>query len=199
MQNGWMTGVTLALLVAAPVAIQAQTATEKAGMKAEQPADKTKGTVDKAKGATKDSWITAKTKIALYADDRVPGMDISVDTQKGMVSLRGKVASADQKRVAEEVAKTVDGVTSVRNDLQVVPASERKAVNAEDKDLKNSVQSRIKQDARLKGSDIDVRVDSGVVTLTGDVKDLGARARASEVARSVPGVRSVKNELQEKS
>ena len=44
MQNGWMTGVTLALLVAAPVAIQAQTATEKAGMKAEQPTDKTKGT-----------------------------------------------------------------------------------------------------------------------------------------------------------
>ena len=61
------------------------------------------------------------------------------------------------------------------------------------------MQSRIKQDARLKGSDIDVRVDAGVVTLTGDVKDLGARARASEVARSVPGVRSVKNELQEKS
>ena len=61
------------------------------------------------------------------------------------------------------------------------------------------MQGRIKQDTRLKGADIDVRVDAGVVTLTGDVKDLGARARASEVARSVPGVRSVKNELQEKS
>jgi hyperosmotically inducible protein len=189
MQNRWMTGITLALLAAAPVAIQAQTATEKAGMT----------TADKAMGATKDSWITAKTKIALYADDRVSGTDVNVDTQNGMVSLRGKVASADQKRAAEEVAKTVEGVTSVRNDLQVVPSAERKAVNAEDKDLKNAVQSRIKQDARLKASDIDVRVDAGVVTLTGDVKDLGARARASEVARSVPGVRSVKNELQEKS
>ena len=199
MQTGWMTGITLALLVAAPVAIQAQTATDKAGMKAEQTADATKGTVEKAKGATKDSWITAKTKIALYADDRVSGTDVNVDTHGGMVTLRGKVASADQKRVAEEVAKTVDGVTSVRNDLQVVPATERKAVNAEDKDLKSAVQSRIKQDAHLKGADIDVRVDAGVVTLIGDVKDLGTRARASEVARSVPGVRSVKNELQEKS
>jgi len=199
MQKRWMTGITLALLVAAPVVIQAQTATEKAGMKADQAADKTKGTVDKATGATKASWITAKTKIALYADDRVSGSDVSVDTQNGMVSLRGKVASADQKRAAEEVAKTVEGVTSVRNDLQVVPSTERKAVNAEDKDLKNAVQNRIKQDARLKSSGIDVRVDAGVVTLTGDVKDLGTRARASEVARSVPGVRSVKNELQEKS
>jgi len=75
--------------------------------------------------------------------------------------------------------------TSVRNDLQVVSAVERKVVNAEDKDLKSAVQRRIKQDTRLKGADIDVRVDAGVVTLTGDVKDLGARARASEVARSV--------------
>jgi osmotically-inducible protein OsmY len=116
-----------------------------------------------------------------------------------MVTLRGKVPTADQKRAAEQVTRTVDGVTSVRNDLQVVPASERKMVNAADKDLKSAVQSRIKQDARLKDSDIDVRVDAGVVTLTGDVGDVGARARASEVARSVPGVRAVKNDLQEKS
>lgn len=199
MQIRWITRVTLALLVAAPVTIQAQTATEKAGTKAEQAVDKTRETATKATGAVRDSWITAKTKIVLYADDRVSATDINVETQSGMVSLRGKVASADQKRVAEEVTKTVDGVTSVRNDLQVVPAAERKAVNAEDKELKSAVQSRIKQDTRLKGSDIGVRVDAGVVTLTGDVKDLGARARASEVARSVPGVRSVKNELQEKS
>lgn len=199
MRSRWITGVTFALLVAAPVAIQAQTATEKAGQKVDQAVEKTKDAAVKAKDATKDSWITAKTKIALYADDRVPGMDINVDTQNGMVTLRGKVATADQKRAAEEVAKTVDGATSVRNDLQVVSAAERKAVNAEDKDLKSAVQRRIKQDARLKGAGIDVRVDAGVVTLTGDVKDLGARARASEVARAVPGVRSVKNELQEKS
>jgi hyperosmotically inducible protein len=199
MKKQWMTGVTLALLVAAPVAVQAQTATEKASAKTAQAADKAKGTMDKATGATKDSWITAKTKIALYADDRVPGTDINVDTKNGTVALRGKVATADQKRAAEEVAKSVDGVTGVRNDLQVVPASERKAVSAEDKDLKSAVQTRIKEDTRLRGSDIDVRVDAGVVTLTGDVKDVGARARASEVARSVPGVRSVKNELQEKS
>lgn len=199
MRKHWMTGVTLALLVAAPVAVQAQTATEKANSKTAQATEKAKGTMEKATGATKDSWITAKTKIALYADDRVPGTDINIDTKNGAVMLRGKVASADQKRAAEEVAKSVDGVTAVQNDLQVVPASERKAVNAEDKDLKSAVKTRIKQDTRLKGSDIDVRVDAGVVTLTGDVKDVGARARASEVARSVPGVRSVKNELQEKS
>src|SRR5262245_17006898 len=199
MRKHWMTGIALALLATAPVAVQAQTTSEKASSKAAQAEDKAKGTMHKAATASKDSWITSKTKIALYADDRVPGKDVHVDTKNGTVMLRGKVGTAEQKRAAEEVAKGVEGVTAVQNDLQVVPASERKAVNAEDKDLKSAVQTRIKRDTRLKGSDIEVRVDSGVVTLTGDVKDVGARARASEVARSVPGVRSVKNELQEKS
>jgi hyperosmotically inducible protein len=198
MRSQWMTGVVLAVLIAAPVAIEAQTSTD-SGTKTERAVDKTKDAAGKATTATKDSWITAKAKIALYADDRVSGSDINVDTQNGTVTLRGKVATADEKRAAEEVAKTVDGVAAVRNELQVVPAAERKAVNAEDKDLKNAIQKRIKQDARLKGADIDVQVDRGVVTLMGDVKDVGARARASEVARAVPGVRSVKNELREKS
>jgi osmotically-inducible protein OsmY len=38
-----------------------------------------------------------------------------------------------------------------------------------------------------------------VVTLTGDVRDVRARVRASEVAHAVPGVRAVKNELKEKT
>lgn len=198
MRSPWITGVVLAMLIAAPVAIEAQTSTD-SGTKTERAVDKTQDAAGKATAATKDSWITAKTKIALYSDDRVSGSDINVDTQNGTVTLRGKVATADEKRAAQEVSKTVDGVAAVRNELQVVPAAERKAVNAEDKDLKNAIEKRIKQDARLKGSDIDVQVDRGVVTLMGDVKDVGARARASEVARAVPGVRSVKNELREKS
>jgi len=200
MPSRWVIGVAVAALAAVPGVLAAQsTTTEKAEKKVEGAADKVSDTSKKAMGATKDAWISAKTKIALYSDDRVSGTAVNVDTQNGTVTLRGKVASAEEKRAAEEVAKAVEGVTGVKNDLQVVPAGERKAVSAKDGDLKDTVQKQIKQDARLKGADIDVRVDNGVVTLMGDVKDIGARARASEVARSVPGVRSVKNELREKS
>lgn len=198
MRTELMISAALALLVAAPAVMDAQTSTE-GGSKAERAADKTKDAAGKATDAAKDSWITGKTKIALYGDDRVAGRHITVDTRNGVVTLRGKVGSDDEKRAAEEVVKTVDGVTSVKNNLQIVSSTERKAVNAEDKDVKNAVEKRIKQDARLKTADIDVRVDRGVVTLMGEVKDLGARARASEVASTVPGVRSVKNELREKS
>jgi hyperosmotically inducible periplasmic protein len=199
MDRHWMMGVTLALLLGAPMVTMAQTTTTEPPSKSERAVEKTKEATSKATAATQDSWITAKTKIALLADDRVSGTDVRVNTQSGIVTLRGKVASADEKRVAEEVTRAVDGVSSVRNELQVVPAAERKVVNAQDKDLKNAVEKRIKQDASLKAADIDVEVDKGVVTLTGDVRDVRARVRASEVARAVPGVRAVKNELKEKT
>jgi hyperosmotically inducible protein len=207
----WVTGLAVAMLAAWPAVTVAQQygtpekaekkverAADKAETKTERAVDKAGATVDKAKGATKDSWITSKAKIALYADDRVSGSSITVETKSGVVTLRGKVGSADEKKAAEEVAKSVEGATSVKNQLQVVAAGDRKAVDAKDEDLTKSVKDRLKKDARLKGSDVEVRADKGVVTLTGEVKDLGARARASEVARGVPGVRSVKNELKEK-
>jgi hyperosmotically inducible periplasmic protein len=197
MRKAWIFGVTLAALVAAPPLVGAQSTTTET--KAEQTKGKVSDTTNKMTGASKDAWLTAKTMIALYSDDRVSGSSINVDTQNGTVVLRGKVGSADEKRVAEEVTRSIDGVGTVKNELQVVSPSERKMVNAKDSDLKDSVQRQIKQDTRLKESDIEVRVDAGVVTLMGDVKDIGARARASEVARSVPGVRSVKNDLREKS
>jgi osmotically-inducible protein OsmY len=43
--------------------------------------------------------------IALFADSRAPGTSVNVDTTKGMVSLRGKVATDDEKKAAEQVAR----------------------------------------------------------------------------------------------
>jgi hyperosmotically inducible protein len=55
------------------------------------------------------------------------------------------------------------------------------------------VKARLSKDMQVKT--VDVRTDSGVVTLTGEVPSIVAAAKASEMARGVPGVKSVKNEL----
>ena len=167
-------------VAAAPFAAQAQA-----------PKDKT--TTEKAKATVSDSWITSKTKMALFADDRVKGTQVSVDTKNGIVHLRGKVDSDEAKQAAADVAKGIDGVKSVKNDLQVVSPAARKAVDTNDKEITRAVQSRLSKDGQLKK--VDVRTDGGVVTLTGEVPSLTAAAKASEMARYVGGVKSVKNEL----
>jgi len=171
------------------------TTTEKIEQKAEEAKSKVKDTAREAKAGITDSWLTSKTKIALFADERVKGRQVSVETRKGVVTLRGKVDSADAKAAAFDIAKGIEHVKSVRNELQVVAPSQRDQVDADDKKIGKSVEQRFKQDPQLKSAKIDAKVDAGVVILTGEVKSIDASARASEVARSVPGVRYVKNDL----
>jgi hyperosmotically inducible protein len=173
-------------IVTAPTYVMAQSTTDKMEQKV-------KGAAQDAKTGISDSWLTAKTKIALFGDDRIKGGQVSVETVKGVVSLRGKVDSDNAKAAAASVAQAVDGVKSVRNDLQVVPAGDRKVIDASDTDITREVEGRLAKDARLKK--VGVRTDGGAVILTGAVSSIGVSARASELARGVPGVRMVKNEL----
>jgi hyperosmotically inducible protein len=189
MRYGKMVAITMfgAFVAVAPSAAQAQQSTTDKMM------DKTKTTTEEAKTAVSDSWITSKTKIALYSDERVKGTQVSVDTKNGVVHLRGKVDSDESKAAAAEVAKGIEGAKSVKNDLQVVAPTARKAVDASDKDISKTVETRLHKDANLKK--VDVRSDGGVVTLTGEVTSITNSARASEMARGVAGVKAVKNEL----
>jgi hyperosmotically inducible periplasmic protein len=156
-------------------------------------ADETKkSTTESMKTNASDSWITAKTKIALMADSRVPGTSVNVVTQKGMVYLRGKVESDAAKAAAEEVARGIEGAQAVKNELEVVPASAKKVVEAKDDEITKAVKTRFKGDAKLKS--LDVRTDNGVVTLQGKLPNINDSVRASQMAREVPGVRAVRND-----
>ena len=173
-------------VAAVPTYVMSESTTDKIEHKA-------KSAAKDAKAGISDSWLTAKTKIALFADERVKGRQVSVETVNATVTLRGKVDSDEAKAAAGSVAKSVEGVKSVRNDLQVVPPGDRKMTDASDKDITQQVEGRLAKDAQLKK--VEVRADKGAVILTGAVPSIGASARASELAREVPGVRSVKNEL----
>jgi len=195
MRYGQIVAVTVlgVFVMATSFAAEAQTTKDKVENKMEQAKDSAKSTTQEAKTAVSDSWVTSKAKIALFADERVKGSQVSVDTKNGIVHLRGKVDSAEAKAAAAAVAAGIEGAKSVKNDLQVVAPAARKAVDANDKDIAKAVETRMARDTQLKK--VDVRTDGGVVTLTGEVSSIMVAAKASEQARTVPGVKSVKNEL----
>jgi osmotically-inducible protein OsmY len=66
-----------------------------------------------------DSVITTKVKSLLAGDDFLKSFQISVETYKGTVQLSGFVGSEKAVDKAGEVARSVKGVTSVKNDLIV--------------------------------------------------------------------------------
>ena len=64
-----------------------------------------------------------KTRFDLAATDDLRDSTINVDVDNAVVTLTGTVASAAQKTRAETVAKGIDGVTSVKNQLKVQAAN----------------------------------------------------------------------------
>jgi osmotically-inducible protein OsmY len=140
-----------------------------------------------------DSRLAVKINTALWNDLR--GRQISVDTQDGVVTLRGKIDSEETKRAAGDSIGRLEGVKEVRNELQVVPPDRRAEVDAKDEAIARALDARFKQDPQLQDAVIGVRVDAGVVTLSGQVRGAATSSRAVELARGVPGVRSVRNEL----
>lgn len=72
-----------------------------------------------------DAGITAQVKAALVREPGVHSLKINVDTYENVVTLKGEVTDTKEKLAAERVARGVEGVKGVRDELKVeAPAVE---------------------------------------------------------------------------
>lgn len=89
--------------------------------------DKNRADYEKDKGSStigtgaNDSWLWFKTRAALLTTADLRESTINVDVVNDVVTLKGTVETAAQKTKAEQVAKDIDGVKSVKNELKVAP------------------------------------------------------------------------------
>ena len=77
------------------------------------------GAGQKTGQAVDDAAITAKVKTALAKDKDTSAMAVNVDTDKGYVTLKGEVKSASERDKAAQLARNVEGVRGVNNNLAV--------------------------------------------------------------------------------
>ena len=114
------------------VACNRQESAQTAGQKVDSALEKTKDKVEDARQATSealkttrtaisDSAITASVKASLAADAEFKMLDIRVETSSGRTVLRGSAPNAQARDRATQIARSVDGVTSVDNELEIRP------------------------------------------------------------------------------
>ena len=103
--------ILLSLLIALPVFAE----TDRMSMEKAKQEAKVAGA--EAKRATQNAALTGKVKSALAADVGLKTVTIDVDSEGGVVTLKGNVDTLDTKRRAEATAKKVSGVTEVHNEL----------------------------------------------------------------------------------
>lgn len=176
---------------------------ERTGDKAEQLADRTGEKMDNATGKADnfmdDSIITTKVKAELLSNDAIESGDISVETEKGVVTLSGFVASQDQVQHALNVTEKVEGVQSVSDKLNVKGEDDQSLKEyADDAMITSAVKAKLLTDDVVPSLGVSVETQDGVVQLTGEVENDGQATQAENVAKGIDGVKSVKNDLKVK-
>ncbi len=144
-----------------------------------------------------DSVLTSKVKVALIDDSITKAGQINVETYRGVVQLGGFVDNSQQKAQATKVARSITGVKEVRNDLVV--STKPHASTGQDYDdsmLTAAVKGKLTENSDTKAHQINVGTEKGVVQLTGFVDSTVMKTKAGELARSVDGVKSVRNDLE---
>jgi hyperosmotically inducible protein len=153
-----------------------------------------------------DSWITMKIHSQFIPEDVLEGSDIDVDTNAGVVALKGTVPTEAARARAIALAKATDGVKSVNDQLRIgkpdptVGETATKATGTAgravtDGWIKSKLYSQYIIESTLDDSDLDIDVTKGNVVLNGTVRADAGRARAEAIAKATDGVKSVKNNL----
>lgn len=157
-----------------------------------------------------DSGLVARVQAKFYQNADLRPSQIDVAAENGVVTLSGTVSSEARKRDAVAVARNTDGVADVHDNLVVdrtVPPLPGQPAAAADKDsvdlstqaadawVTTKIQSRFYLDPDVKGRNIDVSTEQGVVTLSGEVTTAAIRDQAMTIARETEGVTRVVDRL----
>ncbi len=149
-----------------------------------------------------DTVVLGSVKAALIGDPVTKARDINVEVHRGIVQLNGFVDTAAEKSQATKVARDVDGVMEVRNNLTVNAAGATGSSAGEmidDSLLTAKVKAALVESSQTKAHQISVETKLGVVHLSGFVNDASTKAAATNIARSVTGVKDVKNDISVKT
>ncbi|MGH8220103.1 MAG: BON domain-containing protein [Steroidobacteraceae bacterium] len=145
--------------------------------------------------AVDDATITANVKAVLVQDSETRASNISVNTIHGDVELTGFVNSRGEGAEAEHDVRSVAGVRSVENKLQINAGGPVLGRATDDRAISQDVRSALASNTETENSRIQVTTSDGVVQLAGFVDSQEQRDAAGSVASSVQGVRRVDNDL----
>lgn len=152
--------------------------------------------------SAKDAWIDGKAESTILFNTHLNSFDINTDVKDGVVSLTGKVDTAVDRALAEELVLSLEGVESVNNELTIISDIENSNNTSElvqelkDSKVETVVKTRLLFESEVDGLDIDIEVEKGVVTLEGTVNNEAERELAITIAQNTDDVEKVINKLE---
>jgi osmotically-inducible protein OsmY len=126
----------------------------------------------------RDQEILGNVRAALDAHADITKSTITVSVAAGEVTLMGNVGSDSQRVLAEDVARSAQGVRDVTN-LLVVDLAE----TTEDRQLRQQILEAVSQEPGLKDADVRIAFSGNAIVLSGEVAKLWHKTAAKAVVR----------------
>lgn len=155
--------------------------------------------------AGNDAWIDTRLETAYLFNPHLNNFAIKTDVENAEVTLTGQVRSEIDKDLAGEIAKSLDGVNSVDNSLEVVaelaeveqPDVDRDFLQkVSDATTTTQVKTKLIANENITAKSINVDTRNQVVRLSGEVNSQAQKQLAEYIARNTSSVKSVQNELE---
>ncbi len=141
----------------------------------------------------KDAVNTAMTRNGLGV------VNVSQDREKGVITLTGDVETADKKTQAESVAAQAAPGYAIANELGVRPIGEESQAKSVDSNLDDAIEDNFKASLKahkdLDEQHISYDAKNGTLVLKGSVKSPAQKTEAQKLAKAVPNVKEVVNEI----
>lgn len=156
-----------------------------------------------------DALLLTRVRVALLEHLGSDGLRVQIEAKEGAVGLSGQVQKRSSQELAEQVARSVNGVREVRNRITVATGSEgagppvARVVGKVEREvadavLQGKVKARLLEDLGRVAFDIEVHAADGVVSLSGTVPDAARRDLAVQVAKATKGVKELHDLLKVK-
>ncbi len=129
-------------------------------------------------------------------------VSVSQDREKGLITLTGDVESQEKKELAESVAKQAASGYAIANQIGVRPPgveSQAKAVASSlDSGIEDNYKAAVLAHKNLDAQSISYSSTNGSLVLKGTVKTQAQKNEANKLAKAIPNVKEVVNELEVK-
>jgi osmotically-inducible protein OsmY len=160
----------------------------------------------KDNSALQDAWLDGKLDTVILLNRNLNPLKIDTDVTNGIAVLAGEVDSEVEKSLAAELAKGIDGISEVKNHIQVKPAqenadhgassgTEKVASNVTDAAITTAISTKLLLNTEIDSTAIDIDTDNSNVKISGSVESRAERDLVEQIAKNTFEVTAVTNNL----
>jgi osmotically-inducible protein OsmY len=146
--------------------------------------------IDHGVAKSPDEELDATMDKVLHWAPEIDAANVGSKVANGRISLEGTVGTFWEKQRVAELASNISGVFGVDNKLSVVPTKD-----IEDEAVAEDIMSALDRNSGIDATLVEVKVEDGTVTLSGDVPTWTARRSAYDAALFTDGVVNIHDDL----